>query len=223
MVPFPTSRGELTRQFPELLREALRESGLTMHKLAQRSGFSEANLRRKLKDGGLTWPKITLIARQLPSTDLARMVEKCSTGAVGPAAVETPDFKLRFPKLLRESRTKTGITIRALARRSGIDATYLSRMERGLVPPPAAAKLGAIVSQLPSSDLSKAVGDRENEKIKLALTESTEALVKLIGEALPMAVLADRAWLESIKRRLMLCVAVIEVSEQKATSSKPEH
>jgi transcriptional regulator with XRE-family HTH domain len=156
----------------------------------------------------------------LPSTDLARIVEKCSTGAVKPTAVETLDFKVRFPKLLRESRTKTGITIRALARRSGIDATYLSRMERGLVPPPTAAKLGAIVSQLPSSELSRVVGDRENEKIKLALTESTEVLLRLIGEALPMAALADRAWLDSIKRRLKLCVAVIEVSEQKAGSSK---
>ena len=45
--------------------------------------------------------------------------------------VESADFRIRFPELLRRSRQDAHLSIRELARRAGIDPTHLSRMERG--------------------------------------------------------------------------------------------
>ena len=211
----PPTKAEIKRRLPELLPKALYDSGLTLRGLAMRSGFSEENLQRQLDGRKLTWPKISLIARQLPSTLLATMVEECNASSVDTAVVKSSEFVRDFPALLRRSRNKSRMTLRELARRSGIDVSYLSRMECGRVPPPTASKLGAIVSQLPSSELAGVVVKQEEEEIKRALTECALELIKLIGAALPMTVFEDQPWRDSIKLRLHHCLRVIESSEQK--------
>jgi transcriptional regulator with XRE-family HTH domain len=46
------------------------------------------------------------------------------------------EFELRFGELLRTGRIQVGLTVRQLGRLTGIDPTYISRMERGIAPLP---------------------------------------------------------------------------------------
>lgn len=42
----------------------------------------------------------------------------------------------RFGELLRDHRRRVGITLRAFAADAGLDPAYISRIERGIIPPP---------------------------------------------------------------------------------------
>jgi len=45
-----------------------------------------------------------------------------------------------FGALFRECRTRLGVTLRSFCRQHGFDAANISRIERGLVPPPTSRK-----------------------------------------------------------------------------------
>ncbi len=49
-----------------------------------------------------------------------------------------------FGDLLREERRKAGITQRELAAKAGLDFSYISKLENGRIPPPAADTVIAI-------------------------------------------------------------------------------
>ncbi len=57
-------------------------------------------------------------------------------------------FNRRFGTLLRRERERSGISLRQFATRIGVSATYLSKIERGELPPPAADKIMAIARAL---------------------------------------------------------------------------
>jgi transcriptional regulator with XRE-family HTH domain len=61
-----------------------------------------------------------------------------------------------YGKLLRRVRTQRGLSARQLAKKIGVDATYISKIETGSVPPPAWDKMMAINSVLDSPDLLEA-------------------------------------------------------------------
>jgi transcriptional regulator with XRE-family HTH domain len=217
MVAFPKSRGAIKRRFPELLHEAMQDSGVTLQTLAERVSLPEKDLRRRIEAGKVPWLKIALIARQMPGSVLSKSVAQLS-GRKMKKIVEASEFKLRFPKLLREARANSEMTLRELARRSAIDATYLSRLERGLVPPPSVAKVAAIVRELPGTEFAHLFSIREDEKLKMALLNSTTELLELLGVAVPRTF--EASWLSEIKHRLQKGVMMIEVSERTLRSEK---
>jgi transcriptional regulator with XRE-family HTH domain len=53
-----------------------------------------------------------------------------------------------FGKMIRKLREKKGISLRSLAARAELSPTYMSKIERGDVPPPAEDKIRAIASAL---------------------------------------------------------------------------
>lgn len=54
----------------------------------------------------------------------------------------------KFGRKLQELRQRRGYTVRQLARAVNMDPTYLSKLERGLLPPPSAALLSALAVEL---------------------------------------------------------------------------
>ena len=78
-----------------------------------------------------------------------------------------------FGKLLREIREKGDISLRGLAKETGLDAAYLSRVERELNPAPKAAviqKIAQILCNIQQLDTA------ECEKLKRTLLKSSEQL-----------------------------------------------
>lgn len=59
----------------------------------------------------------------------------------------------RFGELLREHRRRIGVTLRAFAADAGLDPAYISRIERGVIPPPKdASKAAALAATLGLTD-----------------------------------------------------------------------
>jgi len=59
----------------------------------------------------------------------------------------------RLSEELKRLRLRKGLSIRALADSVGIDPTYLSKLERGQLPPPSAGILGALAGVIGSDAL----------------------------------------------------------------------
>src|SRR6185437_14182876 len=130
------SQTEFQGSFGKFLRIARQEAGLTYPELARQSGRGEGYLRRiERGERKASWRAIISIVRALPiSCDLAQAVEHWYPQPSRQRFAQAPDLINRFPKLLREARDDAGLSVRDLARLAGTDPTYLSRMERGLVP-----------------------------------------------------------------------------------------
>ena len=78
-----------------------------------------------------------------------------------------------FGKALREIREEGNITLRGLAKETGIDAAYLSRVERELNPAPKAEVIQKIAQMLCNI---QQLDTAECEKLKRTLLESSEQL-----------------------------------------------
>jgi transcriptional regulator with XRE-family HTH domain len=79
-----------------------------------------------------------------------------------------------FGKILREIREDGNISLRGLAKETGLDAAYLSRVERELNPAPKAEviqKIAQILCNIQQLDTA------ECEKLKRTLLKSSEQLV----------------------------------------------
>jgi len=63
--------------------------------------------------------------------------------------------KPKFGKLLRKIRMKRGMSVRELARRIGVDHTYISQIELGKVGPPVGSHSMAIARVLESPELTE--------------------------------------------------------------------
>jgi len=79
-----------------------------------------------------------------------------------------------FGKLLREIREKGDISLRGLAKETGLDAAYLSRVERELNPAPKAEVIQKIAQTLCNI---QQLDTAECEKLKRTLLKSSEQLV----------------------------------------------
>jgi len=125
---------------------------------------------------------------------------------------ESPEFIDRFPDLLRKARQEAGFSIRELARRSGTDATYLSRLERRLVPPPTWPTMAGIVAQLPLSHLAKVVERSGAGRLKYAVLEMANDLQKLIV-SVPTTIFRDRDWVSVLQTRLQKCMMLVKAAQ----------
>ena len=59
----------------------------------------------------------------------------------------------QFGQRVRQSRRKAGLGLRELARRAGLSAAYLSKIERGLVPTPSQDKVDSLADALGDNNL----------------------------------------------------------------------
>lgn len=66
--------------------------------------------------------------------------------------------RLRLAAALRKARGEAGFSIRELSRFSGVDHTYISRIERGAVPPPSAAVMDRLAAPLGVTHWTEASG-----------------------------------------------------------------
>jgi transcriptional regulator with XRE-family HTH domain len=127
-------------------------------------------------------------------------------------AAASPEFIDRFADLLRKARQDAGLSIRELARRSGTDGTYLSRLERRLVPPPRWPTLAGIVAQVPLSELAKVVEKAGAGRLKYSVIEMADDLQKLIV-SLPSASFRDRDWVSAVQTRLRKCMMLVKAAQ----------
>jgi predicted transcriptional regulator len=123
--------------------------------------------------------------------------------------LEDADFRIRFPQLLRRSRLDAQLSIRELARRTGIDPTHLSRIERGLVPPPAGPRLAAIIRELPRSPLAAKIRIWTVNMWKRAVWESADQTRQLLF-GISQEDLADSGWNSQVLRILKRCMTTLQ-------------
>ena len=98
-----------------------------------------------------------------------------------------------FGNVLREYRRKAGISQRELAKRAGLDFSYISKIENGRLPPPAADTLILIcqILEIPPEELLALMG-----KLPSVVQEnisSSKAAQEFLREAQRMD-LTDEEW-----------------------------
>jgi transcriptional regulator with XRE-family HTH domain len=124
-----------------------------------------------------------------------------------------PGFIDRLPDLLRIAREDAGMSLRELARRSGVDVMYLSRLERGLVPAADWRKISAVAAQIPLSELAKLTRVSSAGMLKHSALALASDLEKLLA-SLPPTSLEDEEWVSTIRARLRKCVNTLEISKE---------
>jgi transcriptional regulator with XRE-family HTH domain len=115
----------------------------------------------------------------------------------------------RFGDLLRNARQSSGLTMRELARRLDMDATHLSRIERGLVGPPKWPKIAGLIRHLPSSPLARALEKSGNKMARSAAQQAANQTLTVLL-AVPDRDFRDREWCAAMKDILDTCVGIIE-------------
>jgi transcriptional regulator with XRE-family HTH domain len=104
-----------------------------------------------------------------------------------------------FGKTLRELRRSAGVSQRELASRVGVDFSYISKVENGRIPPPAADTIVRICEVLGvDPDQSLAATGKMPTQIKEMLGGSSSAL-RFMREAHRMA-LTDDEWTEMVEQ-----------------------
>jgi transcriptional regulator with XRE-family HTH domain len=104
-----------------------------------------------------------------------------------------------FGKTLRELRRSAGVSQRELASRVGVDFSYISKVENGRIPPPAADTIVRICEVLGvDPDQSLAATGKMPTQIKEMLGGNSSAL-RFMREAQRMA-LTDDEWTEMVEQ-----------------------
>jgi hypothetical protein len=140
---------------------------------------------------------------------LALTLEQVRTSQI---LVQSPDFVDRFPYLLRKGREDAGLSIRALARRAAVDATFISRLERKLAPPPTWPTMASIVAALPGSELAQVVERSGGARLRHSVLQMTNDLQKLIV-SLPATTFSDNAWVNTVENQLRKCLMLVKASQ----------
>lgn len=125
--------------------------------------------------------------------------ETTETTPDGPTArLEQGASVARFGPALRDRRRAAGLSQRALAARTGLDFSYISKVENGRVPPPAADTIVAICRVLDTSpeDLLALTG-----KIPSAVqqTLSTNTMAQQFLRAAQQMALTDQEWAQLLQ------------------------
>jgi transcriptional regulator with XRE-family HTH domain len=114
-----------------------------------------------------------------------------------------------FAKLLHLAREEAGLSVRELARRSGMDPTYLSRLERGLNPAPTWPKIAAIATQVPLSELARMMERLGAGKLKHSVLQLANDLERVIV-SLPPSTFQDQDWASAMQVCLEKCMTVMQ-------------
>jgi len=130
-------------------------------------------------------------------------------------------FNRRLPELLRRARMEAKISIRELARRSGLDPTYLSRVERAHVPNPTWPTIIAIARELPAtSALSKELETLGATMLRDAVQQSVKYCLDVLQVSLELDLLqredvGDGSWRDAVLTDLEKCVAIVNSRSKK--------
>jgi transcriptional regulator with XRE-family HTH domain len=176
------------------------------------------------------WLSAIAAIQQAPSADISENLEPVlSDGKAKVQFVNLPAevgdrfgdvaFNARFPELLRRARQEAGLSIRQLAERSAIDATHLSRLERGLVPPPTSPTMSAIARELPTSALAIELEKWGGKSLRGAVRDSANRTLQLLL-SLPQENLEDRTWSAEVLKSLESCIAVLGSGDKQAKDEK---
>jgi transcriptional regulator with XRE-family HTH domain len=214
----PIRHAEFQSRFGELLRKARQDAGLTYPELARRSGRGERYIRYiERGERKASWRTIVAIVRALPiSSELARAVEHWYPQPNRQRLAGSSEFIENFPKLLQEARESAGLSIRGLAGLSGMDPTYLSRIQAGKVPPPQWTTMSAIVAQLPGSRLAMLAETAGAGKVEDSVLKLTSDLEMLLA-SLSKTTLNNKAWVSAVQKRLRKCMMALTPSEETST------
>jgi transcriptional regulator with XRE-family HTH domain len=101
--------------------------------------------------------------------------------------------KNKYGKWLRKARQKANMTVRELAKRIGVDHSYVSRIELGRVPPPFGHKMVLIARELESPNLAK-LGEYALLEYLLKQNASLLAEFDALSPALRKELNLDEQW-----------------------------
>lgn len=207
------SRTELKR-LGRLLRKARENSGLTPVELAQRSGVSIQYVQEAEDGNGKpSLSSLTRVLGALPPSDELSELNVWYAQSIRRRLAESPKTADFYGDLLRVAREDAGLSVRELARRSGVDAMYLSRMERGLIQEIDWSKTGAILGQLPLSEFARQAELSGGIQLRNSALQMAGDLEKLLS-SLPLATLADKEWVSVIQDRLRRCMLILNATKQ---------
>ena len=145
------------------------------------------------------------VARQAP-TQILEEVRRTRKLA------ESPQFIEQFPDLLRRAREDAGLKVRALGRRAGIDAGYVSKLEHGVAPPPTWPVMANLATALPNSELAQVVERYGAGKLRHSVLQMIADLQKLIV-SLPATTFSDDTWVAMVETHLRKCLTLVRASK----------
>jgi len=123
-----------------------------------------------------------------------------------------------FGQMLDRARRDAGLGVRELARLAGVNAGYISRIERGQTIPRSWTKIAAIVRHLPSSELARVV---QTAGVQKHLFVEGQADLLMMAAFLPSSVYEDRIWLDTVVNQTQSLLAILE-SKQRATPASAD-
>jgi len=147
-------------KFGNRLHELRQNAGLSLRGLAAKIAVDYTYIS-KLENGRLPPPSASVVSRLAVALG-ADGDELCRLSGRIPADIARilkNRARREFGLKLKELRKKAGLTQQRLAARAGIDATYLSKIENGVMPPPTRAVIFR---------LAEALKKNKNEFIALA-------------------------------------------------------
>jgi len=112
-----------------------------------------------------------------------------------------------FGAALRRRRCAVGLTQRALAARTNLDFTYISKVENGRLPPPAADTIVALSQALDSSPEDLLALTRKIPSVVQRTVSGSVAAQQFLREAHELA-LTDLEWVEMVQALRGLRVVV---------------
>jgi transcriptional regulator with XRE-family HTH domain len=195
------SKGEF-RYFGKLVRKARLKANLTQKKLSRLSGVKSVDLQRVEVAHGeppSEWMAASIVHSLPASSELETFLRLYQR-----PIEQSPGVMDRLPDLLRIGREEVGISRRQLARRAGLDAMYVSRLERGLVRVADWRKISAIAAQIPLSELAKLTRVSGAGMLKHSAIALASDLERLLA-SLPPSTFEDEEWVAALQTRLLKC------------------
>ncbi len=200
------SKGEF-RYFGKLVRKARQKANLTQKKLSRLSGVKSVDLQRVEVAHGeppSEWMAASIV-HSLPASSQLKTFLRLYQRPIE----QLPGVMDRLPDLLRIGREDAGISRRQLARCAGLDAMYVSRLERGLVRVADRRKVAAIAAQLPLSELAKLTKVSCRGTLKHSALSLASDLEKLLA-SLPETDFEDGEWVSALQTRLQKCAVMLK-------------
>jgi len=124
-------------QFGKRLRSLRIQNELTLRELAAKININFTYLS-KIENGVLPPPgeKVILMLAEVLNADKDELMTLAGRIPSHLVQMLRNRARLEFGTMLRKLRTEAGMTQKELARKVRVDATYLSKIENGIKPPP---------------------------------------------------------------------------------------
>ena len=140
-------------RFGAAIRELRVKANLSLRELAARVGIDFTYLS-KIENGVLRPPSEKVVLRLAEALNADRNELLILAGRIPSdvaRALKNRALRVFGPKL-RELRTKVGLSLQELGTRTGVDSSYLSKIENGVKPPPSKRVILRLAQVLKVSD-----------------------------------------------------------------------